>query len=63
MANVDSTPYFENFDEPSVYKHYEAAILKADTHNIVIDFDSANAQAALNVGSLGMKKTLTLKVS
>lgn len=62
MANVGSSPYFQDFDEPSVYKDYEAAFLNPDTLNVVVEFDSAKAQAALNVEYIGMKEILDLKV-
>lgn len=63
MAHVDSSPRFQDFDDISVYKHYEAAFLKAETLNMVIEFDSAKARAALDVKDFfGMEKILDLKV-
>ena len=63
MANVGSSPHFHDFDDASFYDRCEAAILKPDTFNIVIEFDSANARAALDVeNSDAMKKILDLKV-
>lgn len=62
MANVGPFPRFEDFDDPSVYKHCEAAIMKADILNMVIEFDSTKAQAALDVKSLEMEKILHSKV-
>lgn len=49
MANTDSTPVFENFDELPVYSRYEVAISEIETLNLVIEFDGAKARAALNV--------------
>lgn len=63
MANVGSSPDFHDFDDANFYDRCEAAILKPDTLNIVIEFDSANARAALDVGnSDDMEKILDLKV-
>ena len=63
MANVSPSPDFHDFDDASFYDRCEAAILKPDTFNIVIEFDSANARAVLDVeNSDAMKKILNLKV-
>lgn len=62
MANIGSSPRFQDFDDLSVYQRYEDAILKADTCNMVIEFDNAKAQAALDVSNFEMKKILDSKV-
>ncbi|MCJ1468059.1 hypothetical protein MMC07_006685 [Pseudocyphellaria aurata] len=61
MANGGSSQRFENFDDPPVYKRYEAAVLKADTLNMVIEFDSTKAQVVLDVNSPEMKEILRPK--
>ena len=53
---------FENFDDPSIYPKYEAAVLHADTFNFIVDFDSELAFAALNVDLSFTKNALTTKV-
>lgn len=63
MANVGSSPDFHDFDDANFYNRCEAAILKPDIFNIVIEFDSAKARAALDVeNSDAMKKILDIKV-
>lgn len=62
MANVDVYPGFENFDDLSVYKRYEAAISDYDTLNMVVEFDSARAFSALNIDNPAMGLVLGTKV-
>ena len=63
MANVDVYPGFENFDDLSVYKRYEAAISDNDTLNMVVEFDSARASSALNIDNPAMSLVLGTKVN
>lgn len=53
---------FENFDDPSFYAEFEAAVLRADTLNFLVDFDSNAAFAALNVDIGIMKRVLNTQV-
>ncbi len=53
---------FENFDDPSIYAKYEEAVLRADTFNFLVDFDSEVAFAALNVNHTSMKNVLNTQV-
>lgn len=55
MANLDPSQGFQDFDNRSVYETCEAAIQKADTLNMVIEFDSANARVALDVKNVEKK--------
>jgi hypothetical protein len=64
MAANTTPPFdcFEDFDQASVYKNYQAALLRPETHNIVIDFDNATSFAALNLDSVSLKKVLQTEV-
>ena len=53
---------FENFDNPSVYAKYEAAVLNVESLNFVIDFDSEAAFSALHVDLHFMKNILASQV-
>lgn len=63
MANADVYPGFENFDDSSVYKSYEAAISDNETLNMVVEFDSAGASSALNIDNPAMSLVLGAKVN
>lgn len=60
MANANVG--FENFDDSSVYKRYEAAISDNETLNMVVEFDSARASSALNIDNPAMSLVLGTKV-
>lgn len=64
MAANTISPFdgFEDFDQASVYKKYQAALLRPETQNIVIDFDNATSLAALNLDSISLKKILQTEV-
>lgn len=53
---------FKNFDQEEIYKQYEAALLKLDTRNVIVDFDNATSFSALNVDGAFVKKILQTKV-
>lgn len=55
MANLDPSQSFQDFDNQSVYERCEAAIQKAETLNMVIEFDNANARVALDVKNVELK--------
>lgn len=63
MANADVYPGFEDFDDSSVYKRYEAAISDNETLNMVVEFDSARASSALNIDNPAMSLVLGTKVN
>lgn len=60
MANANG---FEDFDDLSVYKKYEAAISDNTTHNMVIEFDSVRASSVLNIDNPAMRLVLGTKVN
>ena len=62
MANVGSEPNFENFDDKSIFKTYETAMLDLKTKNVVIDFNSEDAFAVRDIDSDFMKTILESKV-
>lgn len=63
MANANGYSGFEDFDDLSVYKKYEAAISDNATHNMVIEFDSARASSVLNIDNPAMRLVLGTKVN
>lgn len=62
MANANVYSGFEDFDDLAVYKKYKAAITDIETHNMVIEFDSARASSALNINNPAMRLVLGKKV-
>ncbi len=63
MANANGYSGFEDFDDLSVYKKYEAAISDNTTHNMVIEFDSVRASSVLNIDNPAMRLVLGTKVN
>lgn len=63
MANANVYSGFEDFDDLTVYKKYEAAISDNATQNMVIEFDSARASSALNIDNHSMRLVLGTKVN
>lgn len=62
MASAGSKPNFENFDDVSIFKTYETAMLDLKTENVVIDFNSEDASAVRDIDSNFMKTILESKV-
>ncbi|KAK4695245.1 hypothetical protein P7C71_g2470, partial [Lecanoromycetidae sp. Uapishka_2] len=61
MAGFNTIPALHDFDDQSVYEHCEEAMLEAETRNFVIEFDSTEARAAINVEDDDMKRLLDIK--
>ena len=62
MADTGSSPDFKNFDDQSTYSELEDAILQVDTLNVVIEFGTADARAALNVSGAAIHNVLKSEV-
>lgn len=62
MANLGSSPDFQDFDDESIYNRFEAAILKTETQNIVIEFGTLRARAALDVDGSAIQTALESEV-
>lgn len=62
MADAGPTPDFKNFDDESIYSQFEDAILRVNTHNVVIEFGNADARAALNVDGSAIQNVLESEV-
>ncbi|KAK3176454.1 hypothetical protein OEA41_007777 [Lepraria neglecta] len=55
MAAAARKPEMQDFDDAAVYKRYEDAVKNPNTENFVIEFDSENARAALNLDETRMQ--------
>ena len=49
MAPAARKREMQDFDDAAVYKRYEDAVKNPNTENFVIEFDSENARAALDL--------------
>jgi len=63
MAELTTISELQNFDDENVYRRCEDAIKQADTQNFVIEFDSTEARAAINIGEDAIQRLLQTKVS
>lgn len=54
---------FEDLDQQPVYDRFKAAFSEADTLNLVVNFDSEAAFAALNIELSGIEGVLEAEVS
>ncbi len=63
MATFITIPELQNFDDSFVYDRCHNAIMLADTRNFVIEFDSTNARAAINLGDDAIQRLLQIQVS
>lgn len=63
MTAFTTIPELQDFDDKSVYDQCQHAVLQPDTYNFVIEFDSLNARAAINLGEEPMQRFLQTKVS
>ena len=58
MARLANIPGFENFDDPKVYKRTAESLLKANSGNFVIEFDSSTATSAQDLDGIAIEKVL-----
>ncbi|KAL9130596.1 MAG: hypothetical protein Q9217_001256 [Psora testacea] len=61
MALDSVLPGFDNLDDENVYNRCYQAIQSIDTLNFAIEFDSANAYAALNLNARSLQELLDTK--
>ena len=63
MSNSNATSQrFEDFDQKSVFAKFESSVLRAESLNFVLEFDSKKARGALDLDLDGVKQMLASKV-
>lgn len=63
MAIDTVLPGFEDLDEQTVYKRCFDAIRNSNTKNFMVEFDSVNAYAALDIDESSLHQALRIEVS
>ena len=63
MAPAARKREMQDFDDAAVYKRYEDAVKNPNTENFVIEFDSENARAALDLDEREMQGVLEKEVN
>ena len=63
MAPAARKREMQDFDDAAVYKRYEDAVKNPNTENFVIEFDSENARAALDLDEREMQGFLEKEVN